>query len=86
MLGGTILNLTEKPYTKKANSGDGLSQHHMGLDIILQSNLLTRLIFCSFKNQRKVNANCSRRVCSSIPGQAAIGENGTAMLIPGSQE
>ena len=47
MLGGTILNLTEKPYTKKVNSGDEpISNTIWGLDGTYrrESNLLTKIV------------------------------------------
>ena len=86
MLGGTILNLTEKPYTKKVNSGDEpISNTIWGLDGTYrrESNLLTKIVdfLPILETKEKSMLTAQGEFAHLIPGhQRAIGENGTAYI------
>ena len=86
MLGGTILNLTEKPYTKKVNSGDEpISNTIWGLDGTYrrESNLLTKIVdfIPLLETKEKSMLTAQGEFAHLIPGhQRAIGENGTAYI------
>ena len=86
MLGGTILNLTEKPYTKKVNSGDEpISNTIWGLDGTFrrESNLLTKIVdfLPLLETKEKSILTAQGEFAHLIPGhQRAIGENGTAYI------
>ena len=86
MLGGTILNLTEKPYTKKVNSGDEpISNTIWGLDGTYrrESNLLTKIVdfLPLLETKEKSMLTAQGEFAHLIPGhQRAIGENGTAYI------
>lgn len=86
MLGGTILNLTERPYTEKVNSGDEpISNTIWGLDgtYRTESPFLTKMVdklpFLETKEKSTVTAVAE--FAHLIPGhQRAIGEEGTAYI------
>lgn len=86
MLGGTILNLTEKPYSKKVNSGDEpISNTIWGLDgtYRTESNLLTKIVDFLPLLETKENSMLTAQgeFAHLIPGhQRAIGESGTAYI------
>lgn len=86
MLGGTILNLTEKPYTKKVNSGDEpISNTIWGLDGTYrrESSLLTKIVdfLPLLETKEKSMLTAQGEFAHLIPGhQRAIGENGTAYI------
>ncbi len=86
MLGSTILNLTEKPYTKKVNSGDEpISNTIWGLDGTYrrESNLLTKIVdfLPLLETKEKSMLTAQGEFAHLIPGhQRAIGENGTAYI------
>ena len=86
MLGGTILNLTEKPYTKKVNSGDEpISNTIWGIDGTYrrESNLLTKIVdfLPILETKEKSILTAQGEFAHLIPGhQRAIGENGTAYI------
>ena len=86
MLGGTILNLTEKPYTKKVNSGDEpISNTIWGIDGTYrrESNLLTKIVdfLPILETKEKSILTAQGEFAHLIPGhQRAIGDNGTAYI------
>ena len=86
MLGGTILNLTEKPYSKKVNSGDEpISNTIWGLDgtYRTESNLLTKIVdfLPLLETKEKSMLTAQGEFAHLIPGhQRAIGESGTAYI------
>jgi cell surface protein SprA len=86
MLGGTILNLTEKPYSKKVNSGDEpISNTIWGLDGTYrrESNLLTKIVdfLPILETKEKSMLTAQGEFAHLIPGhQRAIGESGTAYI------
>jgi cell surface protein SprA len=85
-LGGTILNLTERPLTQKINYGDEpISNTVIGLDgnyrsdIQLLTKWIDRLPLIETKEMSTITA--SAEVAYLIPGQArAIGKNGTSYV------
>ena len=85
-LGGTILNLTERPYTKKVNSGEEpISNTIWGLDgtYRTESAFLTKLVdklpFLETKEKSTVTAVAE--FAHLIPGhQRSIGDEGTAYI------
>ena len=86
MLGGTILNLTERPYSKKVNTGEEpISNTIWGLDGTYRttSTFLTKLIdkipFLDTKEESSFTA--TGEFAHLIPGhQRAVGEEGTAYI------
>jgi len=86
LLGGTLLNLTERPYTYKVNIGEEpISNTVWGLNYSYQteSQLITKLVdalpFFSTKTPSKINIQ--GEVANLIPGHArAIGKTGTAYI------
>ena len=86
MLGGTILNLTERPYTKKVNTGEEpISNTIWGLDgtYRTKSTLLTKIVdkipFLDTKEESSVTATAE--FAHLIPGhQRAVGKEGTAYI------
>ncbi len=86
MLGGTILNLTEKPYTKKVNSGDEpISNTIWGLDGTYrrESNFLTKIVdfLPLIETKERSVLTLEGEFAHLIPGhQRAIGESGTAYI------
>lgn len=86
MLGGTILNLTERPYTKKVNTGEEpISNTIWGLDgtYRTKSTFLTKVIdkipFLDTKEESSITATAE--FAHLIPGhQRAVGEEGTAYI------
>ena len=86
MLGGTILNLTEKPYSKKVNSGDEpISNTIWGLDGTYrrESNLLTKIVdlLPLLETKEKSMLTAQGEFAHLIPGhQRAIGKSGTAYI------
>ena len=85
-LGGTILNLTERPYTKKVNSGEEpISNTIWGLDgtYRTESAFLTKMVdklpFLETKEKSTVTAVAE--FAHLIPGhQRSIGDEGTAYI------
>lgn len=86
MLGGTILNLTERPYTEKVNSGEEpISNTIWGVDgtYRTESAFLTKMVdklpFLETKEKSTVTAVAE--FAHLIPGhQRAIGNEGTAYI------
>ena len=86
MLGATILNLTERPYTEKVNSGEEpISNTIWGLDgsYRKESTFLTKMVdklpFLETKEKSTITA--TGEFAHLIPGhQRAIGEEGTAYV------
>ncbi len=86
LMGATILNLTEKPYTVKVNSGEEpISNTIWGLDGTYrrESNFLTKMVdklpFLETKETSTITA--TGEFAQLIPGhQKAIGEEGTAYI------
>ena len=85
-LGGTILNLTERPYTKKVNSGEEpISNTIWGLDgtYRTESAFLTKMVdklpFLETKEKSTITAVAE--FAHLIPGhQRSIGDEGTAYI------
>ncbi|MBN4061936.1 MAG: cell surface protein SprA [Flavobacteriales bacterium] len=86
ILGGTIMNLTERPLTQKINIGDEpISNTIWGLDGSYQteSQLLTNIIdkFPLLNTKEKSTINLSGEFAHLIPGHSrAIGKDGTAYI------
>ena len=86
MLGGTILNLTERPYTNKVNTGDEpISNTIWGIDgtYRTKSTLLTKIVdkipFLDTKEESSITATAE--FAHLIPGhQRAVGKEGTAYI------
>lgn len=85
-IGGTILNLTERPLTRKVNYGmDPISNTIWGMDVSYQtqSRLITRIVdklpFISAKEDSKINID--GEFAHFIPGHAkVIGRTGTSYI------
>ncbi|MGC6471176.1 MAG: cell surface protein SprA [Flavobacteriales bacterium] len=86
LLGGTILNLTEKPYTRKVNTGDEpISNTIWGLDGTYrrESSLLTKIVdFLPFlETKEKSMFTAQGEFAHLIPGHPrVIGESGNAYI------
>ena len=86
MLGATLLNLTEKPYSKKVNSGDEpISNTIWGLDGTYrrESSLLTKMVdlLPLLETKEKSTLTAQGEFAQLIPGhQRAIGKDGTAYI------
>lgn len=86
MLGGTIMNLYERPLTQKVNAGDEpISNTIVGVDATWQSksqwltNLVDKLPFYATKQESNVQA--SAEAAYLIPGHSrAIGNAGTSYI------
>ena len=86
LLGGTVLNLTERPYTTKVNTGDEpISNTIWGLDGTYrrESNLLTKIVdfLPLLETKEKSTITAQGEFAHLIPGhQRAVGKEGTAYI------
>ena len=86
LLGGTVLNLTERPYSKKVNTGDEpISNTIWGLDGTFrrESSLLTKIVdfLPLLETKEKSTFTAQGEFAHLIPGhQRAIGKEGTAYI------